>query len=93
MSQVSHRLDGNVAAGPLATLFAFDITTTRCTCATCGAAALFAEYHAYTDAPGTVVRCPRCEGVLVRLAETPGHLCVDLRGARLVDVADSDGAT
>ena len=90
MSKAPQRLDGNVAAGPLATVLAFEVTTARCTCATCGVTALFAELHAYTDAPGTVVRCPSCQAVVVRVAETPGHTWVDLRGARVFDVATTD---
>ncbi len=86
MSDAPRRLDGNVAAGPLATVFAFEVTSARCMCAACGSTASFAEYHAYTDAPGTVVRCPSCQAVVVKVAETPGHTWVDLRGARVFDV-------
>lgn len=90
MSKSPQRLDGNVTGGPLAAVLAFEVTTARCTCATCGATALFAELHVYADAPGMVVRCPSCEAVVLRLAETPGHTWADLRGARAFDVATGE---
>jgi NAD-dependent SIR2 family protein deacetylase len=90
MSRGPQRLDGNVAAGPLATVLAFEVTTARCTCAACGATEVFAELHVYTDAPGMVVRCPSCQAVVLRLAETPGHTWVDMRGAGVIDVATAE---
>ena len=90
MNKVPSRLDGNVAAGALAAVFAFEVTGARFTCAACGATTVFAEHHAYADGPGTVVRCPGCEAAVVRVAETPGHTWVDLRGTRVFDVVTAE---
>src|SRR5918996_4454207 len=58
-------LDGNALGGPLAELFAPDITTAMITCAHCGAQAALATYQVYPDAPALVVCCPGCAGVVM----------------------------
>jgi hypothetical protein len=39
-----------------------------------------AELVVYLRAPGTVVRCPACESVLMVFVDVRGVACVDLRG-------------
>ena len=80
MSDTPSRLDGNVTAGALSTVFSFDATTARCTCAACRKTAVLAELHVYIDAPGTVARCPWCGTVVLRYAATPDGTWLDLRG-------------
>lgn len=81
-----HRLDGNAAAGRLEDVFAVEITTVRATCDGCGTTAVVAELVVYADAPGTVVRCPSCSAVVIRLAQVPGSTWIDLRGARTLQI-------
>lgn len=69
MSDTPSRLDGNVTAGALATVFSFEVTTARCTWAACRKTAVLAGLHVYVDAPGIVVRCASCEAVVLRYAE------------------------
>jgi hypothetical protein len=76
-----HALDGNAIAGLLLEVFGAEMTTATGTCGHCGAAAQVAELVVYLEAPGTVVRCRRCESVLMVIAEVRGIKCVDLRGA------------
>lgn len=90
MSDAPHHLDGNVTAGALSAVFAFEVTTARCTCATCGTTAVLAEHHVYSDAPGTVVRCASCAAVVIRYAETPGSTWLDLRGATVLQIPVPD---
>jgi ferredoxin-NADP reductase len=45
MRETPRHLDGNVMAGALSTVFAFEVTAARCTCASCGATAVLAEHH------------------------------------------------
>src|SRR5919201_1854817 len=52
------RLDGNAAAGPLAELFAVELTAAVVTCAGCSNSAPLAAYDLYADAPALVLRCP-----------------------------------
>jgi len=73
-------LDGNAAAGPLADLFAIDVTAARGRCNGCGAVAAIAAAHLYPNAPGLVLRCSSCNAVLMRLVERDDTICLDLRG-------------
>jgi hypothetical protein len=82
--------DGNALAGPLAELFAVDVTAATTTCGGCGRQERVAHLHLYTGGPGMVARCPRCEHVIVRYARTAtaGHL--DLRGTVTLTLALPD---
>jgi hypothetical protein len=73
-------LDGNAIAGLLVELFGAEMTTATGECAHCGAVAQVAELVVYLRAPGTVVRCRSCSGVLMVLVDRRGIACVDLRG-------------
>jgi Family of unknown function (DUF6510) len=63
------------------------MTTATGTCGSCGAVGLVAELMVYRQAPGTVVRCPVCEQVLMVFSQVRGVNCVDLRGLRSLAVA------
>jgi 2-methylaconitate cis-trans-isomerase PrpF len=73
-------LDGNAIGGLLLEVFGTEMTTAVGTCASCGAAGQVAEMAVYLDAPGTVVRCRHCAGLLMVLVRAKGMTCVDLRG-------------
>jgi DNA-directed RNA polymerase subunit RPC12/RpoP len=73
-------LDGNAIAGLLVDVFGTEMTMATGVCATCGAAGLLAEDAVYNRAPGTVVRCPSCESMLMVLVDVRGIYCVDLQG-------------
>jgi hypothetical protein len=40
-----------------------------------------ASLRAYTRAPGAILRCPVCAGVVIRIVETADATLVDARGA------------
>ena len=82
----ARRLDGNEAAGPLADLFAVDLTEAQSRCASCGTTAMLGAHHLYADAPALVLRCPSCTEVVLRFAAQQGRLLLDLRGAQLLVV-------
>ena len=84
------RLDGNAAAGILSEVFVPDITTAGSTCANCGTIRAIGALLAYAHGMGTVLRCPSCDAVVLRVARTPTRLLLDPTGARLVVMA---GAT
>lgn len=69
-------LDGNSLAGALLEHFGTDMTSTRGTCAHCGAAAQIAELRVYTKAPGMVGRCPSCGNVAVVVVQTAARLSI-----------------
>lgn len=81
------RLDGNAAAGPLAELFAVDLTDAVLNCAGCGNNAPLAVHHLYADAPALVLRCPSCTAVVLRYGSRGGRLRLDMSGTRLLTVA------
>ena len=74
-------LDGNALAGPLAAAFGTDMTIVPGKCAHCGAVHMVAELRAFMRAPGTVLRCPICDSVILRIVETDDATYVDARGA------------
>jgi hypothetical protein len=74
------RLDGNAIGGLLLEVFRAEMTTQVGTCAACGAVRQVAELAVYRPGPGTVVRCPSCDSVLMVFVEVRGTTCVDLRG-------------
>ena len=74
-------LDGNAAAGVLQDIFALEMTASPTECAHCGNVGEIGTLLAFTQAPGTVLRCPVCENVMLRIVETPDAIYLDARGA------------
>lgn len=79
-------LDGSAAAGVLGEIFRVDVTAAVGRCAGCGRTAVMADTRVYVDAPGTVVRCPGCDAVLVRVVTAPDRTWLDLRGLAVLQV-------
>jgi hypothetical protein len=73
-------LDGNVAGGVLGAIFGADVTAVPGRCGHCGTVNMVGAMRAYVQAPGMVLRCPTCDGVVLRVVETPDSTYVDLRG-------------
>jgi hypothetical protein len=78
------KLDGNAAGGVLDAIFCFEMTTVQGTCAGCGERRALATVAVYKTAMGTVMRCPSCDTVLIRVAEHDGHRYLDMRGMRVL---------
>lgn len=74
-------VDGNTLAGPLADLFAVDVTVADAECSGCGATGALATLRVYSRAPGYVARCPSCDAVILRLVRARDAVWLDLRGA------------
>jgi hypothetical protein len=73
-------LDGNAVAGALHHVFGSEMTAAIVACAHCGAVWRVANLRVYVRAPGTVVRCAGCAGVMMVLVDRRGTACVDVRG-------------
>jgi hypothetical protein len=73
-------LDGNAIGGLLLEVFGADMTSAVGRCGNCGTVSVVAELAVYLRAPGTVVRCPACDAVLMVLVSVHGMTCVDLAG-------------
>lgn len=72
--------DGNMLAGPLAEVFAVEVTTARAKCGGCGQVSTVAELTVYGPGPGLVARCPGCAEVMLRLVRAPDSIWLDLSG-------------
>jgi Family of unknown function (DUF6510) len=81
-------LDGNAIGGLLLEVFGAEMTTARSTCLYCGATGQVAELAVYLRGPGTVVRCPVCDSVLMVFVQVHGITCVDLQGLAALDEPD-----
>jgi uncharacterized protein DUF6510 len=84
-----YHLDGNAAAGVLAEIFAFDMTTAQCTCAGCGHIAAVGGLRLYGGQMGIVLRCPSCDCVQMRIVAVPsgeGRYWLDMRGIALLGI-------
>jgi uncharacterized Zn finger protein len=86
MDEQDLKLDGNSAAGLLREVFAFDLTSARGRCDNCGAVAEVGAVFVYANAPGVVLRCPQCEAVLMRIAETEDRYWLDVRGITWLEI-------
>jgi hypothetical protein len=82
-------LDGNAAAGPLAELFAIELTTIQSTCASCGRAAPLGAHLLYADAPALVLRCPSCSAVVLRYSTARERLRLDISGVAFLEGSPS----
>jgi hypothetical protein len=76
--------DGNALAGPLADVFAVELSASIATCAGCGRTDRVATLHLYDGGPGLVARCPGCDTVLLRYVETTHGRWLDLRGTAVL---------
>lgn len=84
------RLDGNAAAGALRDVFARDVSDAMVTCRGCARQAAMAELLEYGHAMGIVLRCPGCEGVMLRFASSRGWVYVDGSGMSVIRMRATD---
>jgi len=82
------RLDGNAAAGMLRELFARDVTAATATCRACGTVGPIGGLLEYGHQMGIVLRCPTCDGVVLRLVHASGALRLDPSGIALLTLVD-----
>jgi hypothetical protein len=77
---VARELDGNALAGKLQMMFGNDMTAIPGRCAHCGTTNMVGAMRVYMGGPGAVLRCPACDGVVLRIVETVAATYVDMRG-------------
>jgi Family of unknown function (DUF6510) len=85
-------LDGNAIAGLMQQVFGSEMTTATTVCRYCGATRALAELVVYLEAPGTVVRCRTCGGILMVFARHRLMTCVDLGGLAELAALPAAGA-
>jgi hypothetical protein len=74
------RLDGNAAAGLLSEVFRPEVTGAPARCGGCGAEGPVGTLLLYGHGMGVVLRCPRCEHVMIRIAHMREVVALDMRG-------------
>lgn len=92
MNDESPRLDGNAAAGLLAEIFTCEMTSAESTCAHCGATAPLGRALMYGGQIGTILRCPTCDNILMRIVRIPergGQYWIDMRGMSVVRIVST----
>jgi len=77
-------LDGNAAAGDLSEVFTLEATAATATCAGCGDTGHIADVHVYEGGMGTVLRCPSCDTVLLRVVHARDEVLMEMRGVRVL---------
>ena len=94
MNDGSLTLDGNAAAGLLKEVFVNDVTAARGACASCGTVDAMGSEHLYMapQAPGAVLRCRGCEGILMVLVHRPGHIRMALQGLAWLEIAQPEAS-
>ncbi len=83
---MENKLDGNAAAGTLQEIFPFEMTLVQATCTHCGTTNAVGALAVYMHGMGTVVRCPVCDTVLIRVAHAKGRYWLDMRGVRVLQI-------
>ncbi len=84
---MENKLDGNAAAGILQEIFPFDMTLVQATCTGCGATGALGALVTYMHGMGTVLRCPSCDTVLIRVAQIKGRYFLDMQGVRVLQIS------
>ena len=89
MSTEERRLDGNAIGGLMLELFGVELTVATSVCGSCGATEQVARLEVYVDAPGVVVRCCHCEGLMMRIVRGPGRAWIDLSGTGSLEIRET----
>jgi hypothetical protein len=88
MSEDDRWLDGNAIAGLLGEVFGAELTRTERGCQSCGAITCLGAHRVYLGA-GTVVRCPVCGDLALRITSLPDRHVVLLAGTWTLELPRS----
>lgn len=83
---MENKLDGNAAGGILQEIFPFEMTLAEATCTGCGTTGAIGTLAAYMHGMGTILRCPVCDNVLIRVAQIKGSYWLEMRGVRALQI-------
>ena len=84
---MENKLDGNAAGGILQEIFPFEMTLVQTTCTGCGVTNFIGELAVYSHNMGTIIRCPSCDNVLIRVVHAEGKYWLDMRGVRVLQIS------
>lgn len=80
-------LDGNAIGGLLLELFGREMTNQKGCCDHCGAVNALGAVHVYVNAPGTIIRCPSCESVLIVIVEHRSGVRISFEETRWLETS------
>ena len=86
---MENKLDGNAAGGVLQAIFPFDMTLVQATCTGCGTTNAIGATAVYMHGMGTVIRCPFCDAVLIRVVHAKERYWLDMRGVRVLQISEA----
>lgn len=88
MDDTELRLDGNAAGGLLGEIFTHEMTAAHVACASCSNVAMIGASPLYMahPAPGGVLRCTRCDQVLMVFVSRGGRWRLGTPGMRWIEV-------
>lgn len=89
MESQAMRVDGNAMAGMLGEIFVHDMTAARIACGGCGKIEPIGADHVYMQAPGVVLRCCHCAGVLFVITQSRGSYVLGLGRASWLEAPGS----
>ena len=69
---------------PMQAMFALDVTAAQVECEACDCLSTIGALRLYAAPMGEVLRCVRCDVVLVRTVRTPHGQWLEMRGVRRV---------
>ena len=85
---IENKLDSNAAVGILQAIFPFEMTLVQATCTGCCTTNAIGATAAYMHGMGTIVRCPSCDNVLIRIVHAGGRYLLDRRGVRVLEIKE-----
>jgi hypothetical protein len=86
MGKADLRLDGNALGGLLSEVFVHEMTSARVKCKGCSAIEPLGAEHVYMNAPGIIVRCCHCEGVLLVITQQGGGYMVGFQDVGWLEI-------
>jgi hypothetical protein len=95
LDETQLRLDGNAAAGLFSEIFVQELTGARSACASCGAVGDIGVQHLYMYplSPGAVLRCHRCESVLLVIVRTADGYRLGINGLAWLEMQAPAGSS
>jgi hypothetical protein len=79
-------VDGNALGGVLSELFVHEMTSAPVACGGCGKVEPLGAEHAFTQAPGIVLRCRHCQGVLLVITKRGSEYLLALQGSMWIQI-------
>lgn len=88
MKEADLMVDGNALAGVLGEVFVHEMTSARVACDGCGEVEPLGAEHAYTQAPGIVLRCRHCEAVMLIVTQRNGRYLLGFQQLQWIEITD-----